>query len=184
MEESALLWPDTEKRSPDILLSIGTGQYRPSEVKTSPQGTRPLSGYRTLRKIIMERVESQLDAELSWKEFHENVDPQIRDRYSRVNPTTLTPLSSMDDRSHIDHFLGEIRSDLNTAHMRAKIRDVARRMIVSTFYLDEPIQTNDDDQNIMIEGILSICCSLDLTDPSRHDSMSICCSLQSCPRTW
>lgn len=99
--ESKLIWPDSEERPPDILLSIGTGHNGAdsegfvdnnfndhrrfpirrvfSQVKSGVVQNRPAPAMRAFPQlkdwfnIFKKRMESVLDAEQTWREFRKDV---------------------------------------------------------------------------------------------------------------
>jgi hypothetical protein len=99
--ESKLLWPDADQQPPDILLSIGTGQYGAdtdnftdasrydirrfqirkmlNQVKPTMREKRSMPIPKAIPQIeswltiFKKRVESALDAEATWREFRKDV---------------------------------------------------------------------------------------------------------------
>lgn len=100
--ESKLLWPDSDQRPPDILLSIGTGKHgadtdnfldasrddsRRFQIRKMLNQVKPASREKRSMPVVpkaylqieswltifKKRVESALDAEATWREFRKDV---------------------------------------------------------------------------------------------------------------
>ncbi|KAF9738488.1 hypothetical protein PMIN01_03771 [Paraphaeosphaeria minitans] len=131
--ESKLLWPDVEDRHADVLLSLGTAHYwsdkdpslhatrsdrrrmhirrvfgsaKPSiEEKRSMPALRAFGEMESWVTIFKKRIESVLDAELTWKEFRKEIRGNYSEiaveRYIRINPRTKDRTPKMDDKDKI-----------------------------------------------------------------------------------
>ncbi|KAF2134377.1 hypothetical protein P153DRAFT_402048 [Dothidotthia symphoricarpi CBS 119687] len=181
--ESKLLWPEAEERHPDILLSIGTGRHEDDtdgflhgtrsdrrrlqvrdQTKPTTQDRRFIPGLRAFNEvegwlnIFKKRVESVLDAELTWKEFRKDVvgtsSPVAAERYIRINPTTKSRTPKMDDKTQIHILRNEIKSDLRTRGMQMNIEKIAHRLVASSFYFEKSGPSRDAGDHIIIQGTL------------------------------
>lgn len=182
--ESKLLWPDAEERHPDILLSIGTGHYEAdadgilattrsdrrrqqvrkvlSQVKPTMREKRSIPALRAFTEveswinIFKKRVESVLDAELTWKEFQKDVvgtsSPIAAERYIRVNPRTQNRTPKMDDKAQITTLHEEIKFSLRTHSMWTKIEAITHRLVASSFYFEKSGPSREAGDRITIQG--------------------------------
>jgi hypothetical protein len=182
--ESKLLWPDAEERHPDILLSIGTGHYEAdadrflattrsdrrrlqvrkvlNQVKPSMREKRSIPTLKAFTEveswitIFKKRVESVLDAELTWKEFQKDVvgtsSPIAAERYIRVNPRTKNRTPKMDDKAQIHDLHEEIKSSLHRHDMQTKIEAITHRLVASSFYFEKSGPSREAGERITIQG--------------------------------
>jgi hypothetical protein len=183
VNESKLLWPDTEGCHPDILLSIGTGQHdadtdglsesmqyddkhKPrrhwlsrdkaaKDGKRSGAGLKPFSEWQSLATMFKRRAESVINAELAWRDFHQEIPHAAADRYIRINPKTKQRTPRMDDKSLVRILQDEIRFGLGMRDMKMRIANIARRLVASSFYFDKIGSSKQvDDHHITIQGVL------------------------------
>jgi hypothetical protein len=182
--ESKLLWPDADQRPPDILLSIGTGQHtadtdnfldtsrgdmRRSQMQKMLNQVNPLPREKRsmpmlkafaevegLLKIFKRRVESALDAEVTWKEFRKDVvgtaPYAAAERYIRMNPKTLNRIPKMDDKSQINPLLEDVRHSLRKHGSQTKIKDIAQRLVASSFYFELSCPSRPMEDHIIVHG--------------------------------
>lgn len=145
--ERALIWPDTVQ--PDMFLSLGTGQNRitvlqklsdrPSSTATMPtlasQPSKKTSGRWRSRK-----VDEILDAELAWADFRTQAVKDTSEakgrRFIRFNPDLDREPPSADNKSEMISLQNNVRKRLQTAHRQAALRNVAHRLVASSFYLE------------------------------------------------
>jgi hypothetical protein len=181
VNESKLLWPDTEGRHPDILFSIGTAQHdadtdglreslqnedghkprrhwlsrdkTPKTSKRSGTGLKLFSEWQSLATLFKRRAESVLDAEKAWREFYQEMPHAAVDRYIRINPKTKQRTPRMDDKSLVHILHDEIKIGLGVRDMPIRITKVARRLVASSFYFDKVgFSRRLDDHHIRIQG--------------------------------
>ena len=181
--ESKLLWPDADERPPDILLPIGTGQhsadtddfantprrdrrrletrkkmYQPKPASRAKHSMRIFGAFEfeSWLKIFKKRMESALDAELTWKDFRNDViqpaSYAVADRYIRLNPRTMNRIPKLDDKSQIDRLLEDIENDLRKHGQQTKIRDIAQRLVASSFYFDKCLPERSTEDHIIVRG--------------------------------
>ncbi|CAO2647539.1 Nn.00g084610.m01.CDS01 [Neocucurbitaria sp. VM-36] len=176
--ESKLLWPDAEEWHPDILLSIGTAhhesdddgcqatklshgnaqarkmldQVTPAVRKKRSTAFKGFSEVGSWVKMCKKRVESVLDAELTWRDFRNDVlgksSPIAAQRYVRFNPKTKSPVPRMDDTGDekVAGLREEIKRKLCEPGMKTLARTVADRLVASSFYFEKigPTRANED----------------------------------------
>jgi len=184
--ESKLLWPDAEECHPDILLSIGTGHHeadtddtldntrsdrRRLQIRKVIDSVKPtigqkrsmpgLMGFSELESwvnIFKKRVESVLDAELTWNEFRKDVvgtsSPTAAGRYIRVNPRTKNRTPKMDDKTQIHLLHDEVKSYLRTHIMHENIESIAHRLVASSFYFEKSGPSRVAGDTITIQGAI------------------------------
>lgn len=148
--ERRLIWPDVGE--PDMFLSLGTGQNRitvlqklsdrqkaaaiaamPAAPPQSPT-KKPSTRWRT------KRTDDVLEAELAWQQFRHHV---VRDRaeakgrrFIRFNPDLDREPPAADSKSELLSLQINVRKRLQTAHRQAALRNVAHRLVASSFYLE------------------------------------------------
>lgn len=182
--ESKLLWPDAEECHPDILLSIGTGHHEAdtdgilkptrsdcrrlqirkviNQVNPTTRERRSIPGFRGFTEVeswvamFKKRVESVLDAELTWKEFRKDVvgtsSPIAAERYIRINPRTKNRTPKMDDKTQVHFLHDEVKSGLRTHGMHTKIERIAHRLVASSFYFEKAGPSREAGGHITIQG--------------------------------
>lgn len=164
--ERRLIWPDSKFSPPDILLSLGTScnsnnlqeaskslphqQKKPDGMHTisSPGGTQEntsnkVPGMSKVIKLLKNRVENTLEAEISWLEFISDIDAREHEdasqRYWRINPKLAGAPPAVDDVQKLP--LLQYRShQIINADFQRQIGEVARRLVASSFYLEVPSQ--------------------------------------------
>ena len=111
-----------------------------------------ISGFETLYTIFKKRAENVLDAELTWEEFHKVIHHDTADRYVRINPKTRGRTPRMDDKSQVHALHEEIRSGFSMHDMQAKIANIARRLVASSFYFDKAGPSRHSEGHIIVQG--------------------------------
>ncbi|KAK5153225.1 hypothetical protein LTS14_007870 [Recurvomyces mirabilis] len=149
--ERRLIWPDVDE--PDLFLSLGTGQNRISVLEKL--SSRPKNGTTTTlipqpgqtaleaRKASRwrsKRVDDVLDAEIAWVDFRnyavrERSEAKGR-RFIRFNPDLDREPPAQDSRNDIEALQVNVRRRLHTPHRMAALRNVAHRLVASSFYLE------------------------------------------------
>jgi len=180
--ESKLLWPDVEDRHPDILLSIGTGHHgldkdeslqatrfdrrrldiRRRVFKPSLSGKRSVPALKAFGEveswytIFKKRVENVLDAELTWKEFRQEIKGKHSEfaveRYIRVNPRTKDRTPKMDDKDKVHILQDEIKGTLGRHNMHNTIKTIAHRLVASSFYFERFGPSRETADHVDING--------------------------------
>jgi hypothetical protein len=109
--------------------------------------------------IFKKRVESALDAEATWREFRKDVvgttPHAAAERYIRFNPRTKNRIPKMDDKSQIDNLQDEVISSLRTHRSQTKLKDIAQRLVASSFYFEKTSPSRPADDHIIVQGMFS-----------------------------
>jgi hypothetical protein len=109
--------------------------------------------------IFKKRVESALDAEATWREFRKDVvgttPHAAAERYIRVNPRTKNRIPKMDDKSQIDNLQEEVINSLRTHGSQTKVKDIAQRLVASSFYFEKTSPSRPTDDHIIVQGMFS-----------------------------
>ncbi|KND92169.1 Phospholipase A I [Tolypocladium ophioglossoides CBS 100239] len=103
--ESKLIWDDGGSGSPDVLLSIGTGESKHQvPQRTKGRGSSENNLLRRLFRTAKDRIDEALSCPRIWQEFsRENVQAQSRtsfdhrQRYIRINPELEQAVPGLDD---------------------------------------------------------------------------------------
>jgi hypothetical protein len=136
--------------------------------------------------IFKKRVESALDAEATWREFRKDVVGTTSDaaaeRYIRINPRTKNRIPKMDDKSQIDTLQEDIISNLRTHGSQTKIKNIAQRLVASSFYFEKSCPSRVADDHIIVQGKWSVQRSKPLITLPRQHSVQICCRILQSPR--
>jgi len=137
------------------MLSIGTGSVEVIDSATIKhfkiKNTRPglLSNWRHLFQILTNNMELALDCDKIWDDYYHLIAPSTvgpTKRLFRINPTIPgTTLPALDDV----HQMAELRSHVRKCPVtEAKIVEVARHLVASSFYFD---------LDSVEEGLLDMC---------------------------
>ncbi|KAK4504134.1 hypothetical protein PRZ48_005049 [Zasmidium cellare] len=163
--ERRLIWPDVSE--PDMFLSLGTGQNRitvlqklserqPSQMSPAAAGpdTRK-SGSRWRTR----RVDDVLEAELAWAAFRnyavrERSEARGR-RFIRFNPDLDREPPAADSKSDMMSLQVNVRKRLQTAHRQAALRNVAHRLVASSFYLDLQSKATAEKSEQICTGVIT-----------------------------
>jgi len=149
--ERRLIWPDVGE--PDLFLSLGTGQNRitvlqklSERLKDSAASTIPKPGETTTkaRKVFgrwrSRRIDDVVDAEVAWADFRQYA---VRDRsearsrrFIRFNPDLDREPPAPDSRSEMESLQANVRKRLQAPERLAALRNVAHRLVASSFYFD------------------------------------------------
>jgi hypothetical protein len=109
--------------------------------------------------IFKKRVESALDAEATWREFRKDVvgttPHAAAERYIRVNPRMKNRIPKMDDKSQIDNLQEEVINSLRTHGSHTKVKDIAQRLVASSFYFEKTSPSRPTDDHIIVQGMFS-----------------------------
>lgn len=170
--ERRLIWPDIG--DPDLFLSLGTGQNRISVLSKLSERPRGLSGSPILqqpgpsstieRKGIAKlfqsrRVDDVLDAELAWTDFRtfavrEKNENKGR-RYIRFNPDLDKEPPAPDRKDDLRSLQHSVKKRLQTPHRQAALRNVAHRLLASTFYFDLQTKQTAEKTEQVCSGVVS-----------------------------
>jgi len=168
--ERRLIWPDVG--DPDLFLSLGTGQNRISILEklsarpkeNSPSTMIPRPGQtgeeaRRAAKTWQRKTNEILDAELAWQDFRSYA---VKDRseakgrrFVRFNPDLDKEPPAGDSKSDLENLQVVVRKRLQTPHRLAALRNVAQRLVSSSFYLDMQSKATVEKGEQVISGIIS-----------------------------
>ncbi|KAM0714927.1 hypothetical protein Q7P37_009392 [Cladosporium fusiforme] len=162
-QERKQLWPDVEE--PDLFLSLGTGQNRIAVLKeTSKNGSsgddepvRPAR--RASRRWSMRRDEEILDAEFAWTKFKEKLERDKTEaksnRYIRLNPDLGKTPPAPDSRHEMDSVQNNVRKWLQRPNIAKAMRNIAHRLVASSFYLDSRSTVTDEQGEQVFSGTIA-----------------------------
>jgi hypothetical protein len=166
-KERRLLWPEIE--DPDLFLSLGTGQHRLEVLKrlskqmsgspdrNSSKPTRPAA--RMSRRWSMRKEEDTDDAERAWASLKLNI---LRDRseskgkhYIRLNPDLGKAPPAPDNKQEIQALQDNVRKGLQNSQKALALRNIAHRLVASSFYLDSRSTVTDEMGERVFSGSLA-----------------------------
>ncbi|TKA29096.1 hypothetical protein B0A54_16206 [Friedmanniomyces endolithicus] len=170
--ERRLIWPDVG--DPDLFLSLGTGQNRitvleslskrpkesPSPTTAVPEPGRPTPETRKSSGLWRtKRVDDVLDAEIAWVDFRayavrERSEAKGR-RFIRFNPDLDREPPAQDSKGDIESLQVNVRRRLQTPHRLAALRNVAHRLVASSFYLDLQSKATGEKSDQVCSGIIA-----------------------------
>lgn len=170
--ERRLLWPESE--DPDLLLSLGTGQHRLEvlhELSKWKSGSRERQGRsespakpvrpsaRLSRRWSMRKDEEVIDAERAWTSFKDNITRdgnESRGRhYLRLNPDLGKTPPSPDNKHEIESLQDNVRKGLHEPQKAKALRNIAHRLVASSFYLDSRSTVTDENGERVFSGSLA-----------------------------
>ncbi|CAN9312297.1 unnamed protein product [Alternaria alternata] len=132
-------------------------QVKPTpRVKQSIPVLRAFPEVESWLTIFKKRVESALDAEATWRDFRKDVvgtaSYAAAERYVRFNPRTANRIPKMDDKSQIDPLREDVMNSLRKHGSRTKIKDIAQRLVASSFYFEISCPERRNDDHIIVQG--------------------------------
>ncbi|KAH8695985.1 hypothetical protein BGW36DRAFT_380024 [Talaromyces proteolyticus] len=136
LEESRRVWPEVPERHPDLLLSVGCGFSTTNSDETTQLLTRNYL-FEALN-VVRRRFLQVLNSERDWIEGFGVLSRMEPKRYIRLNPAVTERLPDLDDREAlVDGSLERIVNKfLDEPSTKAIVDQVARRLIVTSFYLE------------------------------------------------
>lgn len=183
--ERRLIWPDVGE--PDLFLSLGTGQNRMQVLNKLTERTLPSGAFSSTMmpppgqtafeakkstggRWRAKRVDDVLDAEVAWLEFR---DYAVRERteakgrrFVRFNPDLEKDPPSSDSKGDIEQVQMKVRKSLQLPHRVQALRNVAHRLVASSFYLDLQSKSTAERSEQICTG--SICCRFDDGSTEMH----------------
>lgn len=147
-KERRLLWPEAE--DPDLFLSLGTGQHRlevlqrlQKQSSSSPErdtpSARPVRP-RMSRRWSLRKEEINVDEEKAWAAFKLDIMRHGFEEkgryYLRLNPDLGKTPPANDNKQEIEHLQDNVRKGLQTSTKARALRNIAHRLVASSFYLD------------------------------------------------
>lgn len=105
------------------------------------------------------RVDDVLDAELAWADFRafsvrEKSEAKGR-RFIRFNPDLDREPPAQDSKSDMEGLQANVRKRLQTPHRLAALRNVAHRLVASSFYLDLQAKATPDKYEQLCSGVIA-----------------------------
>ena len=64
----------------------------------------------------------------------------------------MNRIPKLDDKSQIDRLLEDIENDLRKHGQQTKIRDIAQRLVASSFYFDKCLPERSTEDHIIVRG--------------------------------
>ncbi|RMY73507.1 hypothetical protein D0863_03837 [Hortaea werneckii] len=167
--ERKLIWPDAP--DPDLFLSLGTGQNRitvlnklsdrPKETSSANYLPQPGQTINEARKASgkwrARRIDDVLDSEVAWADFRSSAvrDPAGTRRFIRFNPDLDREPPAGDSKSDIEALQMNVRKRLQTPHRLAALRNVAHRLVASSFYLDVQAKASAEKSEQVLSAAIS-----------------------------
>ncbi|KAI1374424.1 hypothetical protein F4677DRAFT_447419 [Hypoxylon crocopeplum] len=156
--ERKLIWGDVGNTYPDILLSIGTGKnslevdehflHVQTQELDSPSATkqksRSLTSFpRQLFKIAVDRFDNLLKCNTIWSNYlaessssdYSRVSSINKRRLIRINPDLRSKIPRLDAVGELDRL--EKAAALDLQSNSAKIKEIAHRLIASSFFFEK-----------------------------------------------
>ncbi|GIZ36674.1 hypothetical protein CKM354_000014300 [Cercospora kikuchii] len=149
-DERKLIWPDTAKSHPDLLLSVGTGRSRAGDydadhprgsfdhterIKNATKGRR--GGLFNMFRAVYKRFENILDAENAWESFVRSLDldpTTDAQRYTRLNPELGEDPPPLDAKRDVSRLHELVKDKLRAPEFQFSAEIVALQLIASSFY--------------------------------------------------
>ncbi|KAE8449132.1 hypothetical protein EG329_008516 [Mollisiaceae sp. DMI_Dod_QoI] len=184
--ERMLIWKDVGVQQPDIFLSIGTGHHGHTDEDTTvsasffgkfsttrkeelpPRPNVPLGNLRTfstftgqLWNTVSSRFDNILNCNKIWNDFRLDIlgGPYASDRrrYIRLNPDLGFKVPKLDAVDLLRDIQQATRNQLKNSASSARIKEVAHRLISSTFFFEKTdASTREQDGKYECDGF--ICC--------------------------
>ena len=168
--ERRLIWPDVGE--PDLFLSLGTGQNRitileklsnrPKDSMSETSLPKPGQTSEEARKASRKwrrKSDEVLDAELAWQDFRayavrERSEAKGR-RFIRFNPDLDREPPAGDSKGDLENLQIVVRKRLQTAHRLAALKNVAHRLVASSFYLEIQSKATAERSEQMVSGVIT-----------------------------
>ena len=107
-------------------------------------------------------VESITDSELAWIDFvadhaGSSASQLNQERYIRINPDLGAAIPTLDAKHKIKELRASIQNHLQSWETKQILKDVAYRLVASTFYFDKyPLQSSSGDGSLLYSGMHSL----------------------------
>lgn len=168
--ERRLIWPDVGE--PDLFLSLGSGQNRitvleklssrPKEGSRStmlPQPGQTAEEARKASRMWSRKSDDVFDAEIAWQDFRSYVVRERTEskgrRFIRFNPDLDKEPPQPDSKGDLENLQLVVRKRLQTPHRLAALRNVAHRLVASSFYLDLQSKATAEKSDQVISGVIA-----------------------------
>lgn len=168
--ERRLIWPDVGE--PDLFLSLGTGQNRITILEKLSSRSRDNATIAAVAQVGQTAEEARkasrkrfrksdeiLDAEVAWQDFRayavkERSEAKGR-RFIRFNPDLDKEPPPSDSKGDLESLQLTVRKRLQTPHRLAALKNVAQRLVASSFYLDLQSKATGERAEQMISGVIT-----------------------------
>lgn len=129
------LWPSADAKEPDLLLSIGTGYSSKEKRRRADRlgdniETGLSGGLKQLLRIAFDAIDSTLDSNRTWDDFHYGLTAENRWRYKRMNIDLDKP-PALDEVAAIKDLEAKAKAALI---QDPKVKEIAHRLVASLFY--------------------------------------------------
>jgi len=168
--ERRLIWPDAGE--PDLFLSLGTGQNRitildklsnrsrdNTQQNNAPDPNQSVEEARKASKKRFRRADEVLEAEIAWQKFRASAVTGRSEakgrRFIRFNPDLDKDPPPPDSKSDLENLQLTVRKRLQTPHRLAALRNVAHRLVASSFYLEIHSKGTGEKGEQMINGTIT-----------------------------
>jgi len=169
-KERRLLWP--ELSSPDLFLSLGTGHHSletaQSHSKQASSGSEKIGATTSPTKPLRPRMSRQwsgrrdeelVDVEQSWNEFKTHAtcaeSGTKANNYVRLNPDLGVTPPAPDNKQEIEALQDLVRKGLAGSRKVVALRNIAHRLVASSFYLDSRSTVTDELGERILSGTLA-----------------------------
>jgi hypothetical protein len=172
-QEAGMMWSGVV---PDICLSLGTGQHKKVLVDKLRRETATFHApnsasfdhvgeERTRRKRWRSgQRDDVLEAELAWHTFKVAPMKQIPEKgLIRLNLDLGEDVPAPDRLDRIEALQTLVRKELQVSHRRIAVRNLAYRLVATSFYLD--VRNHPMDGKGTMDVLGSICCRLEEGSP-------------------
>jgi len=173
--ERKLIWKDVAHRDPDVLLSLGTGQYRfqvltrmgdhakgASQMEHAEtlagQNAKTTGLLRQFANLLSNRADDVLEAEMVWASFKATLPNTIASsnrHYIRLNPDLDTDPPAIDAKGDLRSLQQTVRKKLWLPHRQIALAHVGYRLIASSFYFDSQIKKKLPQKAHKCSGIIA-----------------------------
>ena len=125
---------------PDIVLSIGTGQFPQKPVpltrasRKTVSNTGIFSNYRQLYQLARDHVQASLNSERVWKDHYQTISEPERFRYRRLNLVFNCERPELDDVVKMKSLQNDARDLLRDS---SEVVRVAHQLVATSFYFDK-----------------------------------------------
>jgi hypothetical protein len=160
--ERRLVWPDVSE--PDIFLSLGTGQNRITVLqkladRQSAAAMGQMAPTVTNGRWRSKRTDDVLEAELAWQRFRHYVVSEKTEnrgrRFVRFNPDLDREPPLADSKSDLLSLQINVRKRLQTAHRQSALRNVAHRLVATSFYLELQSKATEEKSEQVCTGVIT-----------------------------
>ncbi|KAK8118120.1 uncharacterized protein PG998_006401 [Apiospora kogelbergensis] len=155
----------SDKKPPDILISLGTGMNAEIKEKSDKPAAREVKGQslKSLYRVVVERFDYLLHCNRIWNDFMAEMGVadsnssgskyNLHRRMLRINPDLKSKVPRLDDKSQVDAIENATREYMRS--IPDEIREIANKLVASTFFFArESIEQAHD----ICDKIGHLCC--------------------------